>query len=228
MPIQFSCSSCNKTLRVSSKYVGKKAKCPQCITVNVVPAENEEMEAPSSNLEPLPSVSESFGASVQALPKVSAPASAGAASSNPYAISTSTTQDAYQNNIMSQGSGSSGGALNVYRPLYDSIFFLNFLAWTNIIMGGLLCLIIVGVIQGGILLWVGITLKGACDSIKNAFQTGNAHQLHVASNKLATYFKIYSIMTMIALGFAVLYLLFFIGFLILAASAGAGAASGGF
>ena len=38
MPIQFSCTNCNKQLRVSDESAGKKAKCPQCQTVIQVPA----------------------------------------------------------------------------------------------------------------------------------------------------------------------------------------------
>ena len=38
MPIQFSCTNCNKQLRVADESAGKKAKCPQCQTVIQVPS----------------------------------------------------------------------------------------------------------------------------------------------------------------------------------------------
>lgn len=37
MPIQFSCTSCNKSLRVADTNAGKQAKCPQCGTVLMIP-----------------------------------------------------------------------------------------------------------------------------------------------------------------------------------------------
>lgn len=36
MPIEFSCQNCHKTLRVPSEFVGRKARCPNCQTVNVI------------------------------------------------------------------------------------------------------------------------------------------------------------------------------------------------
>ena len=41
MPIEFPCNSCGKKLRVPDTAVGKKARCPNCQTVNVVAAAAE-------------------------------------------------------------------------------------------------------------------------------------------------------------------------------------------
>jgi len=38
MPIQFSCTNCDKTLRVKDESAGKRAKCPACGTVLQIPA----------------------------------------------------------------------------------------------------------------------------------------------------------------------------------------------
>ena len=38
MPIQFSCTNCNKQLKVGDESAGAKAKCPQCQTVVQVPS----------------------------------------------------------------------------------------------------------------------------------------------------------------------------------------------
>ena len=72
------------------------------------------------------------------------------------------------------------------------------------------------------MLWIGITLKNANDSIKHAFQTGNAQELYSASRKLSTYFKINGVLMMIGLAIGVLYMLFLIVFVVFAASANAG------
>lgn len=36
MPIEFSCQNCQKTLRVPSEFGGRKARCPNCQSVNVI------------------------------------------------------------------------------------------------------------------------------------------------------------------------------------------------
>lgn len=216
MPIEFLCQSCSKTLRVAEKYAGKKAKCPKCTTVNIVPDYTELDE--SVAYESLPSVEANMppGSNLPSTPL----------QQNPYAVSPATSATNYQTPRSSFGGGSSG-ALGIYRPLHDATFYLGFLAWGNIIMGGFFCLTIVGIIHGAIFLWLGITLKGANDGIKNAFQSGDSRQLHTASKNLATYFKINGVLMMIGLGFAVLYILLLIVLAIVGLAAGA-SSSGGF
>ena len=36
--IKFSCSKCDKAYRVSDDYAGKKVRCKECQTVNMIPA----------------------------------------------------------------------------------------------------------------------------------------------------------------------------------------------
>lgn len=38
MAIEFICSNCNTTLRVPDEHAGKQAKCPQCQSLNLIPA----------------------------------------------------------------------------------------------------------------------------------------------------------------------------------------------
>lgn len=57
--IEFACSGCGKKLRVGQEAAGKKARCPQCDAVQVVPEKSEAVDsAPSTSsvspLEPLP------------------------------------------------------------------------------------------------------------------------------------------------------------------------------
>ncbi|MGL4424534.1 MAG: hypothetical protein ACRCZF_28025 [Gemmataceae bacterium] len=52
MPITFACSSCGQSLRVAEAHVGKRVKCPQCATMNVVPA--AETETASEAVAPPP------------------------------------------------------------------------------------------------------------------------------------------------------------------------------
>jgi hypothetical protein len=76
MPIDFSCTGCAKQLRVSDDSAGKDARCPECGSINRVPAAGAASIAPTAAPPPL------FN------PASSAPASSnpfGAAAVNPYA-----------------------------------------------------------------------------------------------------------------------------------------------
>ncbi|RCS52801.1 MoxR family ATPase [Bremerella cremea] len=58
--IEFACSGCGKKLRVNQDAAGKKARCPQCDTIQVVPAKSEPdgaspSEATVPPLEPIAS-----------------------------------------------------------------------------------------------------------------------------------------------------------------------------
>lgn len=41
MPIQMSCTGCGQSLRVGEEHAGKKARCPNCGTINSVPADSD-------------------------------------------------------------------------------------------------------------------------------------------------------------------------------------------
>ncbi len=45
MPIDFSCQNCSTTLRVPEEHIGKQARCPNCQTLNLVPAMGEQVFA---------------------------------------------------------------------------------------------------------------------------------------------------------------------------------------
>jgi len=47
MPIEFSCSQCDKPLRVPDSSAGKKAKCPACGALMPVPLSSTPVAAPS-------------------------------------------------------------------------------------------------------------------------------------------------------------------------------------
>ena len=53
MPIEFSCSSCGSKLRVPDGSAGKKAKCPTCQTVNVIPGAASNPDGAASMPSPL-------------------------------------------------------------------------------------------------------------------------------------------------------------------------------
>lgn len=48
MPIAFRCPSCSRGLLVPDQAVGKRAKCPGCGTLVVVPAASSDLETPAS------------------------------------------------------------------------------------------------------------------------------------------------------------------------------------
>lgn len=51
MPIQTVCQGCQRTLRVPDEHAGRKARCPQCQTVFVVP-DPRQAETPAPKAEP--------------------------------------------------------------------------------------------------------------------------------------------------------------------------------
>jgi len=71
------------------------------------------------------------------------------------------------------------------------------------------------------MLWLGFSLKSANDSLKLAYQSRDPSLLHTANTKLATYFKITGVLTMIGLAVGVLYFIGIIIFVIFGLAAGA-------
>jgi phage FluMu protein Com len=49
MPIEFRCNQCNKLLRVDDSSAGKKARCPECATIQDVPQASAMSSAPTSD-----------------------------------------------------------------------------------------------------------------------------------------------------------------------------------
>lgn len=71
------------------------------------------------------------------------------------------------------------------------------------------------------MLWLGFSLKGANDSLKLAYQSRDPSLLHAANSKLATYFKITGVLTMIGVAVLALYLVIIIVVVIFGIAAGA-------
>src|SRR5688572_3752789 len=54
MPIEFSCTGCQKLLRVSDESAGKDARCPDCGAINRVPAGSLFAPGPVGPAQPTP------------------------------------------------------------------------------------------------------------------------------------------------------------------------------
>ena len=184
MPIEFTCNGCQSNLRVPDEYGGKQAKCPSCNHVNSIPT------APKSE----PTVPD----------LKSHPTVVDKTANNPYS-STIPGPSPTASSVETANSTS-----YPFQPLYDSLFFLKFLAWYFIITGGLACVTILGAIYGWLPLWIGICLKNACRDLENGYQSRNAALLHNASRNLATVAKIIAVMSMIGVAFFALYILIII------------------
>ena len=220
MPVELSCAGCSKTLRVPEQHAGKKAKCPKCQTINVVPSASEvpAANAPAS-FEPVTDNQFNTGGAALATQGITAPATAPnppAVSTNPYA----STQQSFPKVGPSMNKPAAGNFI-AFNPLHEAGFFINFTAWFNIIVGFLCCITIFGIIQGGIMVWLGFSLKNANDSMKLAYQSRDPSHLHTASTKLATYFKITGVLTMIGVALLAVYLVIIIVAVIFGLAAGA-------
>ena len=71
------------------------------------------------------------------------------------------------------------------------------------------------------MVWLGFSLKNANDSMKLAYQSRDPSHLHTASTKLATYFKITGVLTMIGVALLAVYLVIIIVAVIFGLAAGA-------
>ncbi len=130
----------------------------------------------------------------------------------------------YQTPVSKMGMDSSmQQSFHPMQPLADAAGWMKFLGWTWIIMGGLYCLTIIGIIPGGIMLWMGICVKGAGEKTQAGFPNNNA-LLYEANKNLATYFTIMAILLIISLVIMALYLIFAVGVIAfgIAGAAGAG------
>lgn len=109
------------------------------------------------------------------------------------------------------------------QPLLEAAHWLTFLGWVFLIMGVLYCLTIIGIIIGWLPIWMGILLKDSGAKLKEGFATGSNMALYESSRRLATYFTIMAILTIIGLAINLLY----VGIvLLLIISGGLGAAFG--
>ncbi len=60
--LEFSCTSCQRTLKVAASAAGKRAACPQCGAIVQVPAASAPAPAPAASAAPLPSLGPSLSA----------------------------------------------------------------------------------------------------------------------------------------------------------------------
>lgn len=58
MPIDFTCPACQRAIKVSRKYAGKRGRCPECGDAVNVPLTAREVEGPSDELPQLPDAPE--------------------------------------------------------------------------------------------------------------------------------------------------------------------------
>jgi hypothetical protein len=117
------------------------------------------------------------------------------------------------------------GGGNPLQPLYQANGWLTFIGWFNLVLGVIYCITIVGIIGGALMIWIGICLKTAGESLKAGYPSNNPALLYRASNNLATVAKIVGILVCIYLAAFVIMILFFIGMMIISLAAAAGAAS---
>lgn len=52
MPIELTCTGCAQTLRVGDDHAGKKARCPKCGTISMVPMAGESVAPASTTASP--------------------------------------------------------------------------------------------------------------------------------------------------------------------------------
>lgn len=108
-----------------------------------------------------------------------------------------------------------GDHVAIMQPLIDARRWLKFLGWMNIILGGLYCLTIVGIIFGWVPIWMGILLKSAGERLEITATNGDPSAAHYACRDLKTMFTIVGVLAIIWLVFTLLYILMVVLFLFL-------------
>lgn len=214
MPIRFSCGSCGSVLRVAEQHIGKQAKCPKCGSKCVVPPESEPDQparsAPPSppqqsaaNIAPpsgLPELGEPQAAPPSGFPAIGKPSTAAASSSVPSISSPTTAPTGAASPYAAPLPASSGGgnlSNTIMHPLYEARTMMNWFGWFLFVVGCIYCATIVGAIIGWLPLWMGSLVKGASKSIKMGVERGDQNQLRLANQRLATFFKICGVLTII-------------------------------
>jgi type II secretory pathway pseudopilin PulG len=93
--------------------------------------------------------------------------------------------------------GSSSIVVDVSRRLYDARGWLKFLAVISIIGGAISILSIIGILFAWLPIWMGVVLWKAAIGIEQAGRDGDTDALATGLSKLATYFKINAIATLV-------------------------------
>lgn len=110
---------------------------------------------------------------------------------------------------------------HLFKPLFESLFYMKFVAWYFIICGALYCLTIFGIILAWAIIWFGLCLKNAARDIEIGYPRGDANLLHNASVQLGTATKIAGVFCMIGVGIIAIYFVILVFALILGIAAGA-------
>lgn len=198
MPIKFSCSQCGSSLRVPDEHIGKQARCPKCSETNLVPSTSEPDDGSESERSDIGSVSSKAAAAIPLATPPAPPSSTPMASESPYA---SPMAPAKSDHV-------AGSERELWRPIYDARTMMTWFGWSAILLGVLSCLTIFGAIVGWVYIWLGILGKGAAQAVTIGYEQNNVQQLHAASQKLGTFFKVLGVLAIIMLCFFALYILF--------------------
>lgn len=214
MAFEFPCESCSSTLRVDESQVGKKGRCPSCKHVNIVP--DPATIAPAA-ADPGFAAASSPGFAPAASNPTVAPAgnpldSFSQPAANPYTTSEPAVNYSSPGNSIAPAGGD---AMAAFRPMFEALFFIRFVAWVSIISGALACITIVGAVTGWIPLWMGICLRNSCIRLEQGYQNGDVYALTEANRSLSTYFRIMGVMTMISVAFSAMIVLFYLVIIII-------------
>ncbi len=215
MPIKFNCHKCGAKLRVPEQHIGKKARCPKCDEKCVVPETSQRdagpelggnfddignfLDQPSAAPVGLPPAVGVPVASQAPPPAMATPVGAPLPSSVPPPMAKS-PYSAPMNRKPSRRAGSGG----VMHPLYEARTMMKIWGWMTFIMGILYCITIFYAIFGWVFVWMGWLVKGAAEAITVGVETGDASQLELASQRLATFFRILGVIAIISIAFLVL------------------------
>ena len=115
--IEFACTGCGKTLRVKQEAAGKKARCPQCDSVQVVPAASEVNGASH----PTPHPQEGVTTAVSAEPPSETRGEVAAESVPPPPADQAPPPAAPPRGTALHGHHSEGGAFSETRDLFQRI-----------------------------------------------------------------------------------------------------------
>ena len=232
MPIKFNCHRCGAKLRVPEEHIGKMARCPKCDEKCLVPEFSQR--APESvaasdfdNIEALDSYNLPTPSSPVSLPPaVSVPESAPPLAPPPPAMATPvnhalppTVPQPFASPYAApvgtgkQRTGSVSSA--AYRPLYEARTMMKIFGWANFALGIIYCIMIVGILVGWLFIWLGWLVKGAGEAITIGVESNDESQIRLANERLATYFRIMGVLTIIGLVIMALYFLFIIAIIVI-------------
>lgn len=97
---------------------------------------------------------------------------------------------------------------NVMRPLQDAAGWMKLVGTLAIIYGVLLAITIVGLIIAWLPIWMGILVNRAADDARAATMAGDEARAIAATNSLGTIFKVYGVIVLLGIVFAVAILVF--------------------